>query len=104
MLHFLDGFNPIYPLRAHCKAPLKIAQHLYDIQIMKIFLVLSSQHPQSKVKQWLTLITEGCCTIRKESDFTTMVSFAKKVIVEYFFFGLKLFSCHCVFISVLKFI
>ena len=47
MLHFLDMFNPMYPVN-HTEIPLNIIQQLYNIQIMKICLDFSCQHPQSE--------------------------------------------------------
>ena len=47
MLHFLDRFNPIYPLK-HTEVQLNITQRLYDIQIMKMIFVLSGQNPRSE--------------------------------------------------------
>ena len=43
MMHFLDRSNSIYPLETQWKFPLNKTQLMYDIQIMKIIIVLSNQ-------------------------------------------------------------
>ena len=58
MLHFLDRFNPLYPLKHHCEIPNDYYSTTVLYPIMKKFS--SYQVNIHKLKQWITLITVEC--------------------------------------------